>query len=58
VSLSGIKGSKKGPESENAKIADENNVDCFFDAKGVIHNEFVSEKQTVNGRLYKKLIRD
>jgi hypothetical protein len=28
--LDGVKGSKKGSESENAKIVGENNFDCIF----------------------------
>jgi hypothetical protein len=31
---------------------------AFFDAKGVIHGEFVPEKQTVNGKFYKEVITD
>jgi hypothetical protein len=27
---------------------------AFFDAKGVIHYKFVPEKQTVNGKFYKR----
>jgi hypothetical protein len=30
---------------------------AFFDAKGISHLKFVPEKQTVNGKLYKDLIR-
>jgi hypothetical protein len=30
---------------------------AFFDAKGIIHHEFVSEKQTVNGKFYKEVIK-
>jgi transposase len=29
----------------------------FFYAKGIIHHEFVSEKQTVNGKFYKEVIK-
>jgi hypothetical protein len=29
----------------------------FFDAKGIIHHEFVPQKQTVNGKFYKDLIK-
>jgi hypothetical protein len=31
-------------ESENAKIAGENIVDCTFCARGIINHEFVPEK--------------
>jgi hypothetical protein len=31
---------------------------AFFDAKGIIHHEFVPEKQAVNGKFYKGAIRD
>jgi hypothetical protein len=30
---------------------------AFFDAKGVIYHEFVPEKQTVNGKFYKEVIK-
>jgi hypothetical protein len=43
-------------ESENAKIVSENNIDCFFYAKGIIHHKFVVEKQTANGKFYKEVI--
>jgi hypothetical protein len=26
---------------------------AIFDAKGIIHHEFVPEKQTINGKFYK-----
>jgi hypothetical protein len=29
----------------------------FFDAKGIIHHEFVPEKQPVNGNFYKGAIK-
>jgi hypothetical protein len=29
----------------------------FFDAKGIIHHEFVPKKQIVNGKFYKELIK-
>jgi hypothetical protein len=32
-------------------------VDCIFDAKGIIHHESVPEKQTVNGKFYKEVIK-
>jgi hypothetical protein len=28
-----------------------------FDAKGIIHHEFVLEKQTVNGKFYKEVMK-
>jgi hypothetical protein len=31
---------------------------AFFDAKDIIHGEFVPEKQTVNGKFYKEVIAD
>jgi hypothetical protein len=43
-------------ESENAKIAGENNVNCIFYTKDIIHHEFVPEKQTVNGKFYQDVI--
>jgi hypothetical protein len=30
---------------------------AFLDAKGIIHHEFLLEKQTVNGKFYKDLIK-
>jgi hypothetical protein len=30
---------------------------AFFDAKGIIHHEFVPEEQTVNGKYYKEVIK-
>jgi hypothetical protein len=52
VCLSGIKGSKKGSESENQKLRVKTMLTAFFNAKTIIHHEFVSEKQTVNGKFY------
>jgi hypothetical protein len=46
VCLSGINGSKKG----KSRYKTMNNADCIFYAKGIIHHEFVTEKQTVNGK--------
>jgi hypothetical protein len=42
---------------ENAKIADENNMNYIFYAKRIIHHEFVPEKQTVNGKFHKEVIK-
>jgi hypothetical protein len=41
-------------ESENANVADQNNVDLIFYAKDIIHLEIVPGKQTVNGTFYKE----
>jgi hypothetical protein len=30
---------------------------AFFDAKGIIHHEFVPEKQTINDKFYKAVIK-
>jgi hypothetical protein len=30
---------------------------AFFDAEGIVHQEFVPEKQTVNGNFYKEVIK-
>jgi hypothetical protein len=46
------KAQKIGMQKSRVKIM----LTAFLDAKGVIHHEFVPQKQTVNGRLYKKLI--
>jgi hypothetical protein len=48
---------KRSSESEKAKIAGENNVDCIFYAKGAIHHKFVPEKQSVNGKFYEEVIK-
>jgi hypothetical protein len=32
-------------------------LNAFFDAKGIIHDEFVPEKQIVNGKFYKQTIK-
>jgi hypothetical protein len=48
---------KESSEIENARIAGEDHDDCFFDAKVIIHHEFVPEKQTVNGKFYKEVIK-
>jgi hypothetical protein len=31
---------------------------AIFDAKGIIHHKCVPEKQSVNGKFYKEVIRD
>jgi histone-lysine N-methyltransferase SETMAR len=48
---------QRNSKSENAKIADKNNVDCISYIKGVIYHKFMPEKQTVNGKFYKKVIK-
>jgi hypothetical protein len=30
---------------------------AFLDAKSIIHHEFVPERQTINGKLYKEVIK-
>jgi hypothetical protein len=42
VCLSGMEGSNRGSEYENANTAGENNVDCIFYVKGIIHHESVT----------------
>jgi hypothetical protein len=44
-------------ESENAKIAGENNVDCIFYVKDIFHHEYVPEKRIVKDKCYKELIK-
>jgi hypothetical protein len=44
-------------ESENANITGENNVDCNFYAKGIIHQEFVLPKKDGKGRIYKEMMK-
>jgi hypothetical protein len=48
---------QRSSESANAKIMGENMLNTFFYAKGIVHDEFVPEKQTVKGRFYKELIK-
>jgi hypothetical protein len=54
--LNGIKGSKNGSESENAK-SQVKMLTAFFYAKGIIHHEFVLEKQTESGKFYNEVIK-
>jgi len=48
-----VGGAKLSKTKENviSKIASED-VNCFFDAEGVIHREFVSQGQKVNAEFY------
>jgi hypothetical protein len=48
---------KEAQKVRMQKFAGENNVNCIFDAKGIIHHEFVPEEQTVNGRFHKEMIK-
>jgi hypothetical protein len=54
--LNGIKETKSS-ESENSKIVGENNVDCIFDAKYISNYGYLPEKQTVNAKFYKEVIK-
>ena len=47
-------GAKRSKTKETAisKIASEDDVNCFYDAEGVIHREFVPEGQKVNAESY------
>jgi len=42
----------KTKETAISKIASEDDVNCFSDAEGVIHRDFVSEGQKVNAEFY------
>jgi len=42
----------KTKETAISKIVIEDDVNCFFDAEGVIHREFVPEGQKVNAEFY------
>jgi len=42
----------KTKETAISKIASEDGVNCFFDAEGVIHFEFVPERQKGNAEFY------
>jgi hypothetical protein len=44
-------------ERESAKIAVEKMLTAFFDAKITIHHEFVPEKQILNGKFCKEVIK-
>ena len=48
----GVAQLSKTKESAISKIAIEDDVNCFFDAEGVIHREFVPEGQKVNSEFY------
>jgi hypothetical protein len=48
VCLNDTKCSKKGLESEE-KLQVKTMLTAFFDARGIIHHEFVLEKRTLNG---------
>ena len=47
-------GAELSTTKENAisKIANEDDVNCFFDTEGVIHREAVPEGQKVNAEFY------
>ena len=42
----------KTKETAISKITSEEDVNCFFNAEGVIHREFVPEGQKVNAEFY------
>jgi hypothetical protein len=48
---------QRSSESKNAKVAAENNVECIFYAKDIIHHKFVLEKRTVEGKFCKEVIK-
>jgi hypothetical protein len=51
--------SKETSSSEigSAKIVVKTMLTAFFYAKGIVHHEFVQEKQTANGKIYKEMFR-
>jgi transposase len=57
VCLNGIKGSKAAQKTKMQKSRVKTMFTAFFDAKGIIHHEFVLEKQTVNGKFCKEVIK-
>jgi hypothetical protein len=47
-------------ETEKSKISEvkcENDARCFFDARGIMHQEFVPPGQTVNRQFYLKVLK-
>jgi hypothetical protein len=52
-----IKGSMKGKKVRMQKSEVKTVLTVFFYAKGIIHHEFVPEKQAVNGKCYKEVIK-
>jgi hypothetical protein len=52
--------SLKKPKSQKVRMQKsrvKTMLTALFDAKGIIHHEFVPEKQTVNGKCYKEVIK-
>ena len=43
-------------ESTHEQIQDENNDYCFFDSRGILHEEFVPPGQRVNHAFYKDVL--
>jgi hypothetical protein len=56
VCLNGIKGSKAARKVRMQKLRMKTMLAVFFDAKD-IHHKFMPEKQTVNGKFHKEVIR-
>jgi hypothetical protein len=48
---------QRSSERESEKSLVKTMLTAFFYAKGIIHHEFVWEKQTVNGKFYKAVIK-
>jgi hypothetical protein len=44
-------------ESDNAKIAGKTKLTAFLYAKGIIHHQFVPEKQIVNRKFHEDVIK-
>jgi len=42
----------KRQKSSSSKVKSEEMLVCFYDSKGIIHHEFVTEGQTVTGSFY------
>jgi hypothetical protein len=57
VCLNGIKGSKAAQKVRMQKSWVKTMLTAFFDAKDIIHHEFVPENQTVNGTFHEKVIK-
>ncbi len=46
----------KGKETSLQKVAHQNYVSGFFDSQGLIHQEFVPTRQTVDANIYKDIL--
>jgi hypothetical protein len=57
VCLDGIKSSKAAQKVRMQKLRLKTMLTAFFYAKDIIHHKYVPEKQTVNGKFHKEVIK-